>query len=380
MSNYYSNQHPYNYAQYTQPTYTPEFHAGQVSPNYQVPFPANNGQLATPMPRPKHFSRHTDTANERVPYKSALKNGHGGTTLRAENGIPINAQVLRRSSKITRGREEPRGRGSEQTLKTGPHRNSSASSRRPERSISRQRTNSKTRFIPDHVFVSFKNDNEIHVSNLIEPDSDRLSEAVLQMWPEGHDVMQRRGYKWSVRFHGSPWTASPTEFAGIAARRIIRNLFITLATLGFTYTTSTNSKRFPLRSMVFSRLPPEICASQTVEFFILSISSNRRKFTFIDPPESIARNLAVDMNPYFPYQVASDRQPEKGLLVLDIREKVPGTQRLELHIFLAWILHYIGKKGWSLNASITLPRKHLIFRTGAKKEVWVFRRKGSLGI
>lgn len=77
--------------------------------------------------------------------------------------------------------------------------------------------------------------------------------------------------------------------------------------------------------MVFSRLPPEICLSQTIEFFILSIASNRRKFTFIDPPESIARNLAVDMNPYFPYQVASDRQPEKGLLVLDVREKVPGS-------------------------------------------------------
>jgi len=77
--------------------------------------------------------------------------------------------------------------------------------------------------------------------------------------------------------------------------------------------------------MVFSRIPPEMYASQTTDFFILSISSNRRKFTFVEPPESIARNLAVDMNPYFPYQVASDRQPEKGLLVLDIREKAPGS-------------------------------------------------------
>jgi len=29
------------------------------------------------------------------------------------------------------------------------------------------------------------------VSNIVEHDSDRLSEAVLQMWPEGHDVMVR---------------------------------------------------------------------------------------------------------------------------------------------------------------------------------------------
>lgn len=380
MPNYYSNQHPYGYAQYTQPTYTPEFHAGQVSPNYQVPFPANNGQLATPMPRPKHFSRNTTTTNDHVPYRSALKNGHMPAAIRTENGIPVDHRVRRRGSKPMRGQEEPRGRTSEATLIAGQHRNSSASSRRPERSISRQRTNSKTRFIPDHVFVSFKNDNEIHVSNILEPDSDRLSEAVLQMWPEGYDLIQGRGYKWSVRFRGSPWTASPRDFAGIAARRIIRNLFITLATLGFTYTTSTNTKRFPLRSMVFSRMPPDICVSQSSEFFVLSISSNKRKFTFIEPPEAIARNLAVDMNPYFPYQIASDRQPEKGLLVLEVREKVPGTPRLDQQIFLAWMLHYIGKKGWTLNASVPLPRKHLSFRVGAKREVWVFRRKGTLGI
>ena len=83
--------------------------------------------------------------------------------------------------------------------------------------------------------------------------------------------------------------------------------------------------QFPLRSMVFSRVPPDVYSTQTALFFILSISGNQRRFTFVDPPESIARNLAVDINPYFPYQVASDRQPEKGLLMLDIREKAPGS-------------------------------------------------------
>lgn len=90
--------------------------------------------------------------------------------------------------------------------------------------------------------------------------------------------------------------------------------------------------QFPLRSMLFSRVPPEVYASQTTDFFILSISSNRRKFTFIEPPESIARNLSVDMTPQFPYQVASDRQPEKGLLVLDVREKVPGSTFACTHV------------------------------------------------
>ena len=96
--------------------------------------------------------------------------------------------------------------------------------------------------------------------------------------------------------------------------------------------------QFPLRSMLFSRVPPEVYASQTVKFFILSISSNRRKFTFVEAPESIARNLAVDMNPYFPYQVASDRQPEKGLLVLDIREKVPGSTLAGVHAQMRFML------------------------------------------
>jgi len=137
--------------------------------------------------------------------------------------------------------------------------------------------------------------------------------------------------------------------------------------------------QFPLRSMVFSR-SPEVHPLQPNHFFILSISSNRRKFTFLEPPDPIARNLAVDITPYFQYQVASVRQPEKGLLILDIRGKAPKVPRVDLHIFSAWILDYIGKKGWSLNASIPLPKKHFSFRAGAKKELWVFRRKGGQGI
>lgn len=95
--------------------------------------------------------------------------------------------------------------------------------------------------------------------------------------------------------------------------------------------------QFPLRSMVFSRVPPDVYASQTTDFFILSISSNRRNFTFIEPPDSIARNLAVDMNPYFPYQVASDRQPERGLLVLDVRGKAPGSTFAHIRVEMALV-------------------------------------------
>jgi len=155
MPNYYSQQHPYNYAQYTQPAYTPEFNAGPIPPNYQVPFPANNGQpgagLATPVLRPKHFSRNTNTTNDHVPYKSALKNGQAMSALRTENGIPVGVQIPRRSSKSTREREDSRGRegkNSDLTSQTLRPRNSSNSSRRADRSISRQRTNSKTRFVP----------------------------------------------------------------------------------------------------------------------------------------------------------------------------------------------------------------------------------------
>jgi len=151
MPNYYSQQHPYGYAQYTQPAYAPEYNAGQSPPNYQVPFPVHNGQSgagATPVPRPKHFSRNTNTTNDHVPYKSALKNGQMMTVLRTENGVPVNVQVPRRGSKTKREREDSRGRSSEQTSQTIQHRNSSVSSKRVERPISRQRTNSKTRFIP----------------------------------------------------------------------------------------------------------------------------------------------------------------------------------------------------------------------------------------
>ena len=100
--------------------------------------------------------------------------------------------------------------------------------------------------------------------------------------------------------------------------------------------------------MVFSRVPPEVYASQTADFFILSVSSNRRKFTFTEPPESIVRNLAVDMNPYFPYQVASDRQPEKGLLVLDIREKAPGSTSVRTNTrTMIMFIDAMQLRGWT---------------------------------
>jgi hypothetical protein len=153
MPNYFSQQHPYNYAQYTQPAYTPEFHPGPIPPNYQVPFPAHNVQQGAGLstPRPKHFSRNTNTTNDHLPYKSALKNGQATSVLRTENGIPVSGQAPRRSTRPTREREDSRGREGKNldtTSQTLRPRNSSNSSRRPERSISRQRTNSKVRFTP----------------------------------------------------------------------------------------------------------------------------------------------------------------------------------------------------------------------------------------
>lgn len=150
MPNYHPQQHPYGLAQYTQPVYTPEFSAGQMSPNYQLPFPANGQPGATPLHRPKHFSRNTNTTNDHVPYKSALKSGQPMSALRTENGIPVNVRAPRRT-KSKRERDElgsGRGRKSDQTPHTIRPMNSSTSSRRGERSISRQRTNSKTRFVP----------------------------------------------------------------------------------------------------------------------------------------------------------------------------------------------------------------------------------------
>ena len=96
--------------------------------------------------------------------------------------------------------------------------------------------------------------------------------------------------------------------------------------------------QFPLQSLIFSRVPPEVYASQTTDFFILSISGNKRRFTFIEPPESIARNLGVDISTYFPYQATSDRQSDKGLLVMDIREKAPGSTFAHMDVRIILVL------------------------------------------
>jgi len=236
-------------------------------------------------------------------------------------------------------------------------------------------------FIPEHVFVTFKDDNELIVANMVEDEAvARLAEAVLNMWPDGHDEMETRHSKWRVVFHGSPWSANSTANEGIAARRIIRNIFVQLASLGFRFTTITGGfNRFATPSLLFSRVPTELYAMQTTDFFILSVSRSQKRLTFIEAPETIVRNLAVDMKPYFPYQVASDRLAERGMLMLEIRNRIHGTPPLDRHLFIAWVLQYIRRNGYELDASVPLARKSLWFGFG-KKEVWVFRRRGQLGL
>jgi len=207
-----------------------------------------------------------------------------------------------------------------------------------------------------------------------------LSEAVVGMWPEGHDEITTRRHRWRTVFHGSPWTSSSRSENGIAARRIIRNVFTALAMLGFTYSTVTNGSVFSPPSLIFSRVPAELFHAQSADFFILSISRSQRFWTFIEAPDSIVRNLGVDLRQYFPYQVSSDRLTEPGMLELEIRDRTGTTPKLDRYLFVAWLLQYISMKGgYALEAAVPLGRKSFM-GFGGQKEVWVFRRRGQFGI
>jgi len=198
----------------------------------------------------------------------------------------------------------------------------------------------------------------------------------MNMWPDGHDEMVKRRNKWRVTFRGSPWASSSASEGGIAARRIIRNIFAAMASLGFSYSTVTNSSAFNPPSLIFSRVPAEIFSMQTADFFILSISRNQRRWTFIEAPEGIVRNLGLDLKQYFPYQVASDRLAEHGMLELEIKDRIRGTPKLDRYLFVAWLLQYISMKGgYTLEASVPLGKRRY-GGLGSRKEVWVFRRRG----
>jgi hypothetical protein len=69
----------------------------------------------------------------------------------------------------------------------------------------------------------------------------------------------------------------------------------------------------------------EIFSTQTTDFFILSISRNQRRWTFVEAPEVVVRNLGIDLKQYFPYQVASDRLAEHGMLELEIKDRIRGS-------------------------------------------------------
>jgi len=164
-----------------------------------------------------------------------------------------------------------------------------------------------------------------------------------------------------------------------SALLIIRNVFAALASQGFCYTSITNSNRFSPSSLIFSRIPMELYSTMLFDFFILSISRNQQRFTFVEAPETIVRNLAVDLKQYFPYQVASDRLAEHGMLMLQIRDRIHGTPPLDRHLFIAWVLQYISRKGYAFEAAVPLERRIFSFGWGGRKELWVFRRRGPMG-
>jgi len=203
-----------------------------------------------------------------------------------------------------------------------------------------------------------------------------MAESIMNMWPDGHDEITKRRNKWQVKFRGAPWASSSGSEGGIAARRIIRNVFAAMASLGFSYSTVTNSSAFNPPSLIFSRVPVEVFSTQTTDFFILSISRNQRRWTFIEAPEAIVRNLGIDLKQYFPHQVASDRLAEHGMLELEIKDRTRAP-KLDRYLFVAWLLQYISMKGgYALEASVPLGKRRY-GGLGGRKEVWVFRRRGN---
>jgi hypothetical protein len=74
--------------------------------------------------------------------------------------------------------------------------------------------------------------------------------------------------------------------------------------------------------MIFSRVPVE---TLTFDFFVMSMSKNHRRLTLIEAPETIVRNLAIDLKEYLPHHVTSDRLAERGMLVLEIHDRVLGS-------------------------------------------------------
>ncbi|PFH54462.1 hypothetical protein AMATHDRAFT_42 [Amanita thiersii Skay4041] len=225
-----------------------------------------------------------------------------------------------------------------------------------------------------HIFVSFRNSNEILFENITQPALNELRPKLLlkDIWPPGVEYDQQIGYNWVVKYRDAPWEMKKHTNKACG---IILYLFSLFALRGFSFRTATNLKdTFP--RLVFQATSPD---SESV-FFLGYFSKGGRRFTMINPPPEVDLAVGAELKRVFVHQIARMDIEEENNRVIELKAKsnrwapLPqlSTPVEEPSFFMMHVYKILVKLGFILEAAVPLASNGL-FSFASHQELLVFR-------
>ncbi|TFK93463.1 hypothetical protein K466DRAFT_616493 [Polyporus arcularius HHB13444] len=246
--------------------------------------------------------------------------------------------------------------------------------RQRTRSGSRMRVNSTPRWDSDHLIVSLRSTNELHIDGIGDAEvANELSEDILSIWPHGVNQQGFRRGKWKVQFAGNPWTSAGLD-AVLAGKMLVR-LSVSLARLGYGYLSTVNvSSPWTSPQLVYHAAPPDPEAF----VFAMMLSKSGDRLTFLDGPADLTIALGTALREYFPRRITTDRATEDGLHIFEIKRGPTGGMSLlvDRATLTTFVLTWLNRAGFRLSGSVPLGSRSL-FSLGPRRETWLFRLKRS---
>ncbi|EIW64641.1 uncharacterized protein TRAVEDRAFT_139680 [Trametes versicolor FP-101664 SS1] len=231
-----------------------------------------------------------------------------------------------------------------------------------------RRANSVPRFVPDHLLLSLRSTNQLLLENISGSQmGEELMEAMIPIWPRGADSIDNHRGKLKIEFTGHPWSCSGLE--QIMAGKMICNLYLILARLGYTYLSTINvGNPWKPPSMIFVDSTPDF------EAIVFLIMFNKRgdRLTILDAPAELTQQLGMELRATFPRKITTDRATEDGLHVFEVRKGGYGSPVIDKSILIAFVLRFFNFAGFRLSGSVPMGTKSLL-SFGQRKEMWIFR-------
>lgn len=344
--------HPNGYPQFY-PQVPP--HPGHVQPasydQYASPYPQ---APVVPAPPDRHKPHRRNNTIGALPLKSALKQSSTSAPPSSSDHHP---------NPLTRQRTNSTGYNILTRART-------QSNPRPPDLVSGKDPN----FVPVHMFISFRNSNEIRFENIPQPAVDELEKRLKRLWPPGAEHQAIGVGDWVVKFRDSPWELKTHVKE---ARYIILDLFTLFARRGYVFRTAIN-----LRDQ-YPRLVFEATATDSEsEFFLAFFSKGGRQFNLVNPPSHIDLSLGAHLKTVLPHRIARDEIEEDGkdsnIRAIELKKKRYSAPVVEPSYFMMHIFKLLSDMGFSLYASVPLARNGLLSFM-SNQEILVFKGRSPSG-